>query len=94
MRKLLPIIFIVILACFVSGCGSGNNTDDIKSSENRIAEMIRLRWEIEQVDLYISELKRSNAPNAEINQLESGREILLKKVMVLHEIEQEYQGKK
>ena len=78
----------------LTGCGSGNNADDINLSENRIAEMTRLRWEIEQVDIVISELVRRRASNAEINQLESGREILLKKLMVLHEIEQEYQSRK
>jgi hypothetical protein len=78
----------------LTGCGSGNDADDINLSEKRIAEMTRLRWEIEQVDIAISNLVRRSAPNAEINQLESGREILLKKVMVLHEIEQEYQSRK
>jgi len=84
----------MIVLVFLTGCGSGNNADDINLSENRIAEMTRLRWEIQQVDIEISKLVRRSAPNAEINQLESGREVLLKKVMVIQEIEQEYQSKK
>ncbi len=85
---------LMIVLVFLTGCGSGNNTDDINFSESRVAEMTRLRWEIEQVDLQISKLARSGAPNTEINQLESGREFLIKKVMVLHEIEQEHQSNK
>jgi len=91
LKKLALLLFILLT---LTGCGSGNNADDINLSENRIAEMTRLRWEIEQVDIVISELERRKASNAEINQLESGREILLKKLMVLHEIEQEYQSRK
>ena len=91
MKKLALLLFILLT---LTGCGSGNNADDINLSENRIAEMTRLRWEIDQVDIVISELVRRRASNAGINQLESGREILLKKLMVLHEIEQEYQSRK
>ena len=84
----------MIVLVFLAGCGSENNTNDINASENRIAELTRLNWEIEQVDKVISKLVREGAPNEEINKLESGRKILLKKVIVLYEIEQEYQSKK
>jgi uncharacterized protein YcfL len=91
---LKKLALLIIVLVFLAGCGSGNNTDDINLSESRIVEMARLRWEIEQVDIEISKLARSSAPNAEINRLESGREVLLKKVMALQEIEQKYQSKK
>ena len=91
MKKLALLIIVLV---FLAGCGSGNNTDDINLSESRIAEMTRLRWEIEQVDIEISKLARSSVLNAEINRLESDREVLLKKVMALQEIEQKYQSKK
>jgi hypothetical protein len=100
---LLLSIFLVL-----TGCSSGNVAEN-KLSENRIADIVLLKIEIEDIDSTISHIIKSNerlsssSPlsqrvisrnQEEISKLESQRDILEKKIMVLYEIEQEYQSNK
>jgi hypothetical protein len=88
----------MIVLVFLAGCGSGNNTDDINSSQNRIADKILLKIEIEDIDLQLSRLTRINSQisshQVKINELKSEKEILFDKLNLLREIEQEHQSKK
>jgi hypothetical protein len=94
--KKLTLLMIVLV--FLAGCGSGNNTDDINSSQNRIADKILLKIEIEDIDLQLSRLTRINSQisshQVEINELKSEKEILFDKLNLLRETEQEFQSKK
>ena len=100
------ILLLVIFLTF-TGCDSGNNPNDIYLSENRIADLAMLKIEMENIDSKISHIIKSNerisssSPlsqrvisrnQEEISKLESQRDILEKKIMVLYEIEQEYQS--
>ena len=106
MKKL--ILLLVIFLTF-TGYNSGNNPNDIYLSENRIADLAILKIQMEGIDSKISHIIRSNerlnpsSPQSqrtisrnqeEISKLESQKDILVKRRMVLHEIEQEYQSKK
>ena len=106
MKKL--ILLLVVFLTF-TGCDSGNNPNDIYLSENRIADLALLEIQMEDIDLEISHIIRSNerlnpsSPQSqrtisrnleEISKLESQRDILVKRRMVFYEIEQEYQSKK
>jgi hypothetical protein len=105
--KKLTLLMIVLV--FLAGCGSGNNTDDINSSQNRIADKILLKIEIEDIDLQLSRLTRINSQisasssesknlisshQVKINELKSEKEILFDKLNLLRETEQEFQSKK
>ena len=89
---------LMIVLVFLAGCGSGNNTDDINSSLNRIADIILLKIEIENIDIQLSRLTRIKSQisshQVKINELKSEKEILLDKLNLLREIEQEFQSKK
>ena len=93
--KKLTLLMIVLV--FLAGCGSGNNTDGINSSQNRIADIILLKIEIEDIDLQLSRLTRINSQisshQVKINELKSEKEILLDKLNLLRETEQEFQSK-
>ena len=94
--KKLTLLMIVLV--FLAGCGSGNNTDDINSSQNRIADIILLKIEIEDIDLELFRLTRIKSQisshQVKINELKSKKEILLDKLNLLREIEQGFQSKK
>ena len=94
--KKLALLMIVLV--FLAGCGSGNNADDINSSLNRIADIILLKIEIENIDIQLSRLTRIksqiSSDQVKINELKSEKEILLDKLNLLREIEQEFQSKK
>ena len=94
--KKLTLLMIVLV--FLAGCGSGNNTDDINSSQNRIADIILLKIEIEDIDLQLFRLTRIKSQisshQVKINKLKSKKEILLDKLDLQREIEQEFQSKK
>ena len=94
--KKLALLMIVLV--FLAGCGSGNNADDINSSLNRIADIILLKIEIENIDIQLSRITRIKSQisshQVKINELKSEKEILLDKLNLLREIEQEFQSKK
>jgi hypothetical protein len=102
------ILLLVIFLTF-TGCDSVNNPNDIYLSENRIADLALLKIKMEKIDSEISSLINSNerpgssSPQSQklisrnqekIRKFKSQRDILEKEVMLLHEIEQEYQSKK
>ena len=94
--KKLALLMIVLV--FLAGCGSGNNAGDINSSLNRIADIILLKIEIENIDIQLSRITRIKSQisshQVKINELKSEKEILLDKLNLLREIEQEFQSKK
>ncbi len=94
--KKLTLLMIVLV--FLAGCGSGNNAGDINSSLNRIADIILLKIEIENIDIQLSRLTRIKSQisshQVKINELKSKKEILLDKFNLLREIEQGLQSKK
>jgi len=105
--KKLSLLLFVFLA--LAGCDSGINSDENKLTENRIADIALLEIHIQDVDSEITQLVKSNkqlSPSStlskriinenqiKISELQSQRDILEKKIMVLNEIEQEYQNNK
>ena len=105
--KKLTLILFVLFA--LARCDSVNNSDEINLSQNRIADIALLEIEIQNIDSQITQLIKSNkqlSPSSfpskkiinenqiKISELQSQKEILENKVMVLYESKRDYQSKK
>jgi len=98
-RHLKKLTLLLVIFLILTGCNFANDADN-KLSENRIADIILLKIKIDEIDMQISRLiisnnkfssnplrfQNSNSRNQlEISELESEKEILLKKLNELNE---------
>jgi hypothetical protein len=105
--KKLTLLLFVLFA--LARCDSVNNSDEIYLSQNRIADIALLEIQIKDIDSKITRLTTRNrqlSPSSslsktiinenqiKISELQSQKEILENKVMVLYGSKRDYQSKK